>query len=271
MSAACDWRGVAEAIRRAATRRGRSGSGCSVVEGVRLHERALRGGAAVDSVLLGESFRVEPGKRGARLIGELRIATKALVVAPDDAVRELTEGRETGLVGLIRIPGAPGLRELLRRPTERPQALLVGVEIEDPGNVGALTRTALASGARALVGVGMTDPWHPRAVRTSRGSVFKLPLPLYDTAGALLAELRSAGVRCLGMVSSGGTALDELVFDTRTVAFFLGSEAFGLTSELKGDLEDRVTVPMVCEVDSFSVNAAAAVALYEFYRQTRQR
>ena len=267
MKATRDWRGVAEDVRRAATRRGRARLGCCAVEGLRLHERALRAGARVESVLLGESFRSDPGERGKHLVDELQASAGKLLVVPDDVVLELTEGREAGLVGLVGLPKVPVLKELLARPADTPPVLLVAVEIEDPGNVGALARTALASGAVALVGVGITDPWHPRAVRTSMGSVFKLPLPVYETVAPLLAELASLGARTLGAVTTGGTTIHQVVFDRRPVAFFLGSEAFGLSGELKQQLEGLVSAPMVPDVDSFSVNAAAAVVLYEFARQ----
>jgi TrmH family RNA methyltransferase len=268
MSAKPDWRGVAEDLRRTATRRGRAGLGCCTVEGLRLHERALRGGARIESALLGESFHRDPGRRGRQLLDELQASTSRLIVVPDEAVRELTDGREAGLVGLVRLPQVPALKELFDRQVGTPQGLLVGVEIEDPGNGGALARTALASGALALVAVGITDPWHPRAVRTSRGSVFKLPLPIYATVDALLVELDALGARTLGTVTTGGRTIHQVTFDRRPVAFFLGSEAFGLTADLKQKLESLVSVPMVPGVDSFSVNAAAAVVLYEFGRQT---
>ena len=188
---------------------------------------------------------------------------------PDETVLELTEGREAGLVGLVRIPRSPGLPELAPSRGDAPPVLLVAVDIEDPGNVGALARTALASGALALVGVGITDPWHPRAVRTSMGSVFKLPLPIYDSVAPLLADLRAIKARSLGAVTSGGTSVRETPFERCPHAFFLGSEAFGLSTELTQQLDGTVSIPMASGVDSFSVNAAAAVLLYEFVRQAR--
>ena len=72
-----------------------------------------------------------------------------------------------------------------------------------------------------------------------------------------------------GMVAGEFCNIHRVAFDRRPVAFFLGSEALGLSEELTKQLESRVSVPMVRGVDSFSVNAAAAVLLYEFARQTQ--
>lgn len=268
-AASRDWRGVAEDIRRAATRRGRATSGCCAVEGLRLHERALRAGARVETVLLGEGLRDRGDERGRELIGHLEESETRVLVVPDAALLELTEGREAGLVGLVALPRVPALKDLLASPGTPPQVLLVAVDIEDPGNVGALARTALASGAVALVGVGITDGWHPRAVRTSMGSVFKLALPTYTDVTPLLAELDSLGTRCLAAVTSGGTPVQRISFDGRPLAFFLGSEAFGLPDGLTALLHEKVSIPMASGVDSFSVNAAAAVLLYESIRRSR--
>ena len=81
------------------------------------------------------------------------------------------------------------------RGTPRPPSLLrAAIGSTDPGSVGALTRTAHAAGARALLCAGASDPYHPRATRISRGSIFRLPVVADDTAAALLADLRGCGV-----------------------------------------------------------------------------
>jgi TrmH family RNA methyltransferase len=234
-----------------------------------LHERALRAGVWLDSVLVAEARARRGGERAQALLDELRSCAGTVVhVVSESTLLELTEGREDTFVGLARLPAAPILERLLTDSGYGPPLLLVAVDVDDPGNVGALARTALASGAVALIGVGITDAWHPRAIRTSMGSVFKLPLPLYDSPATLLAELGALGVRSLGAATSTGRPLPEVVFDKSPVAFWLGSEAFGLSTGLVQELDGVVSVPMVPEVDSYSVNAAAAILLYEFRRQT---
>ena len=143
----------------------------------------------------------------------------------------------------------------------------VAVDVEDPGNVGALTRTALASGAVALAAIGVSDPYHPRAVRTSRGSLFKLPIVRYTSAEPLLDELAKLSVRTFGAVSSGGVAPFEDPPDADPLAIFLGNEAFGLPARIRDRMDRLLTIPMRPGVDSFSVNAVAAILLYEARRR----
>ncbi len=75
-------------------------------------------------------------------------------------------------------------------------------------------------------------------------------------------QLRSAGIRSYGAVSSGGIPPWQ-VDHSVPGAFLLGSEAFGLAPELASQLDATVTIPMPSLVDSYSVNAAAAILLYE--------
>jgi TrmH family RNA methyltransferase len=177
---------------------------------------------------------------------------------------ELTAGRGTGsIVGLVRRAQLPSLAEILAGIEGGPRVVVVAVDIEDPGNVGALVRTALASGAAAFLEVGASDAHHPRAVRTSMGSVFKLPILGFATVRELLGEVDRAGLRKIGALSRGGDPPHTLAPGGGGVALFLGAEAFGLPPEVVAAMDAAVSVPMASGVDSLSVNAAAAVILYE--------
>lgn len=280
-----DWRGVEVDIRRAASAGGRADIGRFSLEGTRIFERALEAGVAVEAALVSESYRQDPSERIQRLIAGLERVGCAVYTVPDDVVLRLTDGRGNGdVLGLVRIPPQPELADVLeaRPPTStepgtrppaaaaggpEPGTLLVGVEIEDPGNVGAMVRTARASGA-AFAGVGITDPFHPKAVRTSMGNLFKGPVLRFATVAPLLDELGRLGARTLGAVSRGGIPLPEVLLGDRAVAVFMGSEAFGLPDEVKRAMDTLVTIPMATDVSSLSVNAAAAVLLYELRRRS---
>jgi TrmH family RNA methyltransferase len=231
-------------------------------------ERALRAGASLKGVLLSESFREDPSPRIGELLKALATCGCRCETAPDPVLDDLTAGRGIGaVVGLVRLPQRLSLDEILRHRGTQRSTLLVGVDVEDPGNVGALVRTALASGAVAFVGVGISDVFHPRAVRTSMGSLFKLPVLRYESVAPLFAELAGKGLVKLGAVSRAGTPLPMLRCEGRGVAVFVGGEALGLSEEVAAAMDTLATVPMAPGVDSFSVNAAAAVILYEIARR----
>jgi TrmH family RNA methyltransferase len=165
---------------------------------------------------------------------------------------------------------------LVRRPDPPPGAglaepgavpLVVGaVGIQDPGNLGSLLRTADAAGATAfVVAQGSADPFHPRAVRATMGSIFRLPLFL-DTARNLFRQLRERGLRLIGAQPDAGLPYDRCDL-ARPTAILLGSEGTGLPRWLRDQLDESVHVPMREGVDSLSVGAAAAVVLFEAARQ----
>lgn len=248
---------------RVASAGGREELGLYSLEGTRLLERALRAGAPLRAVLCGRTYAASAEPRVQDLLGALEGVE--LHVLEDEELRRRTQGRSFGeVLALVERPVEPELEPVLReeRPGFRP-TLLVVVDADDPGNVGALVRTALATGALALVAVGLTDPLHPKAVRTSMGSVFRLPVLRRHSPGALLTELRAAGVRSVAAVCEGGSSPGQLAASASPTALWVGSEAHGLPPDLPALLEERATIPMPPGVDSLSVNAAAAVLLHD--------
>lgn len=269
-----DWQGAASQYQRAVSPRGRAVAGGIPLEGFRLVERALAAGHVPSVVIAAATLLADPPPRFARVLEKLAaLPHTTCVAAPADAVAALVEGRTFGdIVALVPAPAPLDLDDALRQ-THRPAALLVAAEIQDPGNTGALIRTALAGGVAGFVALGGADPFHPKAIRTSMGSIFRLPvlhLPL-EEAGTLRSACGRAGVPLVGLVTSGGEALWDVPTEGRRPALVVGGEAFGLSPPVRGLMDLLGTIPMAERVDSFSVNAAAAIALYEWRRRTPPR
>lgn len=263
--------GLIAMIRRVHSVPGRRRSGVYSIEGTRLVERALRAGAPLEAVLVAEQFARSADSRHRRLLDELAAAGCPVSVAPNDTLAKLTEGRDLGqILGLVTLPPRVRLSDLLSsRPStnNEPHAVarrlfLAAVDIVDPGNVGALTRTAHAGGAAALLAVGKSDPYHPRATRISRGSIFKLPVVQYDTAGEMIDDLRGQSAAIVGTAAGGAIPLPRFHWPAQDTAILMGNEAEGLPAAVQAALDHAVTIPMPDGVDSYSVNAAAAIMLY---------
>lgn len=265
MSPKSSWSSVIENVRRAMSPRGRAQLGLFVVEGTRLLERAVKAGHPPRQVAISEKLLRSDDPRVSKLVSQLNQAHSELVPVPDGVMLELAEGRNSGaLVGLCELPLSPTLAELAERSQSGRGPVVVLVDVEEPGNVGALCRTALAANACGLVAVGVSDPFHPKAVRTAMGSLFKLPIARESDAGSVVQALQS--LRRFGAVSQGGSILWETQV-TGGCALFVGNEANGLSAEVLAELDLGLTIPMRDGVDSFSVNAALAIVLYEMARQ----
>jgi RNA methyltransferase, TrmH family len=256
-----------EDVRRVSTARGRARVGAFSVEGRRLLERATRAGWTPRELIVGTSWRRETP--GLEPLLELVVAAGARChEAPDADLLALSEGRHSGLLtALFALPPEPSLVDLLAPAST--VVLLVIVDVVEPGNVGALIRTALASGASGAICVGSTDPFHPKAVRTSLGSLFKLPFVRQASSEGLLESLRARGIHSLATVARDGVSLDRAVWPRGSLALLVGNEGKGLPERLRDGADGRISIELSNAADSFSVNAASAVCLYEVRRRQR--
>lgn len=262
------WRGVLADIGRTRTAQGRARLGKYTIEGTRLHERALRAGVTVETAMTTQSYATRSDERVGKLLSDLNSSGCAVHVVPDEVLLDLTEGRDNGaIVGLVSLPVQQSIDQALEALTSQPGLILVAAEVEDPGNVGAMIRTALAAGASAFAAIGISDPYHPKAVRTSMGAVFRLPILRCEGTKPLVEGLRGRGVATVGAVSRGGIEPERVDPQRASLAVLVGSEAFGLPVETCEALDYLVSIPMSSRVDSFSANAAAAILLYALRRR----
>jgi TrmH family RNA methyltransferase len=150
-----------------------------------------------------------------------------------------------------------------------PHLLAVLVEPNEPGNVGAVIRTADAAGADAVMVVAGVDPHNGKAVRASAGSVFHLPV----VECRELPDLRPGGLRVLATTGAGDRDLDDLEDDgslAAPTAWLFGSEAHGLAPTALAAADETVRVPIHGRAESLNLAAAAAVCLYASARAQRR-
>jgi tRNA G18 (ribose-2'-O)-methylase SpoU len=260
-----NWPRVVADYRRALSVTGRQQLGLFAIEGFRLLERAIACGTPLAHVLVCQSDFDTPTPRLLALLGRVGELDSPLTLVPDNVLGELTEGRTFGAVlALAAIRQPPELAELLAAWEQSParRKLLVLEELMDPGNVGALMRTAHALGVEAVVALRGTDPLHPRSARTSMGSVFRVPVIRWESTETLLALLRKHGVLTIGAATEACVLLPEARFESKAMALFVGNEGKGISPGLRDSLDQLVAIPMGDAIDSFSVNAATAVILY---------
>lgn len=264
--AAPEWRILVQLLKQLAVPKGRAATGLFSLEGYRSMERALRNQAPIREVLVSERFASADTARERAILTEVDARSLPLRVAPDAEVAALTGGRGLGEVfAVMPLPVEPAWEDFVR---EKGRSLvLVGWNIGDPGNVGAVIRSALAAGASGFVAVGSSDPWHPKSVRTSMGSLFALPIRRVNEDAEWLQTLKQFGFESLATVCRDAEPLPDVRLRGERTALVLGSEAFGLPDELVDRLDRRITIPMPSGVDSYSINAAAAVLAYTLMRK----
>ncbi len=244
-------------------RRDREKAGRFLAEGPQAVREALAAGAVRDI------FVTEDGRRRHRDL--LHGASSAhFSVVTDEAMAALADTvTPQGVIAVCDLRDVPLDAALARRP----KLVAVAVEIRDPGNAGTILRTADAAGATAVVFAGdAVDPYNPKCVRASAGSLFHLDVVRAPDASAALAALRGAGLRTLATSGYGATDLDDLLDDgslAQPTAWLFGSEAHGLPDELRDAADAAVRVPIHGRAESLNLAAAAAVCLYATARAQR--
>ncbi len=152
---------------------------------------------------------------------------------------------------------------------ELPDQCLVAVAAgtQDPGNLGSMIRTAHAVGATGLVVLGNTvDPYSPKVVRATMGSLFSVTVVVRREYDEFLAWCRERDVTVVGATVGS----DELLFDAEfppRMAALLGSETQGLPDELENADIRKIRIPMPGGAESLNVSVAAGVVMYEYRRQ----
>jgi RNA methyltransferase, TrmH family len=223
-------------------------------------------GEAVAAGLTLEYVAVDPDRVTAADLDALSRAVPAdrLVRVSRSVLEAMSPVRTpTGIVALAARPHQPS-GDLLRAAT----ALLVGaVDIQDPGNLGAIIRAAEAGGASGVLTTpGGADPFGWKAVRGAMGSAFRLPVIRLSSAIEMVDQGRAAGLQVVAAVGHGQTPMHVVDF-TRPTLIVLGSEGQGLPPALVEAADVRVSIPMTPPVESLNVAVAAALLVYEARRQ----
>ena len=234
-----------------------------MAEGIHLAQDALAARAVIEGAVA--SPRLLETIEGRDLAKRIAALNTETLEASDDVLEGLTDARSPQPIVLIVRRRAPTLDDAASGRGS-PALLVIACGVQDPGNLGALLRSADAAGATGFVATsGSASLTHPRAVRASSGAIFRIPAAEGDL-GEVLGQIESRGLVAAGATPRDGIAYHE--FDWRpAAALLLGGEGSGLPRSAEAKLGARLTVPMAKGVESLSVNAAAAVMLFEAARQ----
>jgi TrmH family RNA methyltransferase len=158
--------------------------------------------------------------------------------------------------------------QILRLPDPAINTIGLVVEtLQDPGNLGTIIRTAVATGVEGLwLSADSVAPDHPKVLRASAGQWFRLPMAVDHDLGAQLTNWQQGGVQLVA--TSSHATLDYWAIDfTQPTILVLGNEGAGLSESLQNQATVKVRIPMMGGVESLNVGVSAALLLYEAQRQ----
>lgn len=251
-------------LRDLADRPAREQEGRMVVEGVRLVAEVLDARVPVELLL----YDPAEGTRDARLAALVSKASAAgarLIEAEPHVIAAASQvDTPQGVLAVVEIP-KPELSAILGRPD---LLLVVADRIQDPGNLGTIIRVADAAGATGVVATrGTVDPYNPKAVRASMGSLFHVPVVVAERED-LMRNLKDRGIRILVADQRGAVDYTAASYDPPLAVVF-GGEAEGAHPQWKEAAVTSVRIPLYGRAESLNVAIATALLLYEA-RRTRE-
>jgi RNA methyltransferase, TrmH family len=229
-----------------------------LLDGVHLVTEALGAGIRVREAAV-TNGRPELADLAERLRAhDVPVATVSAVV-----MQALSPVRSASpVVALAERPIAAGRRVYGDTPL-----VIIAIDVQDPGNVGAIVRVAEAGGASGVVCAGAcADPFGWKALRGSMGSALRLPILVHRDVHEAIDEARRHRCRIVATTPRGGRPLFDA--DLRgPIAVLMGGEGPGLAPSQIEAADERVMIPMQSPVESLNTAVAAALIAYEARRQ----
>lgn len=170
-----------------------------------------------------------------------------------------------GILALVSMPSYP----LERIVEDDRRSILLLDNLRDPGNLGTIMRTAEGAGMSGVIlSKESVDLFNPKTVRSTMGSIFRVPFYYADDLPEVVDTLKEKGIPVYGTMMQGSMIYDEV--DYRSGAgIVIGNEANGISDKVAEHLTGKIRIPMAGSLESLNAAVAAAILMYEIARQKR--
>ena len=233
-------------------RRERKKTGLFLLEGARLCADAAQNGAAVETLFVTQ----EAAAKYAAEYDAVSCAARSVYHISDAVAEKLSDTlHPQGVFCVCRMPEAV--------PAVDPDGLYVFLDnIQNPDNLGAVSRTAEALGFSGLIVSAGCDIYSPKALRASMGALLRFPVIVAENGAALLRECGEKGMRLLATVPDRDAADITKITLSSGAVLVIGNEGSGVSEETLALCSDRVTIPMAGRAESLNAAAAAAISMF---------
>ena len=163
-----------------------------------------------------------------------------------------------GIIGIAKIP-------VIDSKVSNKGRYIALENIADPSNLGAISRTAEALGVSGIIlSANSIDPYSPKAIRSSMGTLLRMPLFITDNITQFIKENKLRSFACV--VDSDAKKINSIGFSDGDV-IMIGNEANGLTDEAKNNAFSKITIPMLGKAESLNAAVAASIAMWEMMKE----
>lgn len=237
----------------------------NTVFGIRPVLEAIESGRTIERVFIKKDA-------DGQLISELREIVRRKKIkmqeVPVEKLNRLVKGNHQGVVAQMSAIEYAGLTDILEgiSPEETP-LIVVCDSITDVRNFGAIARSAECAGAHGIiVSIKNAAPVNADAIKTSAGALYRIPVCRVGSIRNTLKTLQSEGMQVVAASEKSRKIIYDADF-TKPTVFVMGSEDTGISKEVLKICDEQLAIPIVGDIESLNVSAAAAVMLFEVVRQ----
>ncbi|MGI6570599.1 MAG: TrmH family RNA methyltransferase [Caldicoprobacterales bacterium] len=232
-----------------------------IAEGQKMVEEALKSDFALDMLIFSEAWSDHP-----LAVQALESGIRCIIVK-EKLFKSLSDTQSPQ--GVLAVAGQREY-DFQKALKQNPGFLVILDGIKDPGNLGTIIRTIDAAGGDGVVLINdCVDPYNPKAVRATMGSVFRVPIYREGRSSELLEKTAEAGFHIAASDLCG-----EDVFAWKggcdRIALIIGSESHGISREVKSYAHSLVKIPMKGGAESLNASVAAGILIYEIFRKGRK-
>ena len=171
-----------------------------------------------------------------------------------------------GVMAVVKMPEYE-LSEIISKDHAH---VLILESIQDPGNLGTMITTGEGAGITGIIMNKTTvDVFNPKTVRSTMGSLYRVPFVVVDDLGKTLEELKNNGISLYAAHLKGTLSYDEPDY-TSACGFLIGNEGNGLSDEIANCADEYIRIPMEGKVESLNAAISATLLMYECNRQRRK-
>ena len=187
-------------------------------------------------------------------------------VVTEEQMKKLTDTvTPQGILCVVRQPSYT-MEDIINHPGHR--LLMILEDIQDPGNLGTIFRTAEGAGASGIIMTkGCADLFNPKVVRSTMGSIYRVPFFVTDDIEQTISLVKKAQIEVFAAHLKGEHFYDEIEY--KDAAFLIGNEGRGLKDSTASLADTYIKIPMSGELESLNASMAAGILMYEHNRQIR--
>lgn len=232
-----------------------------VTEGIKMFEEAKAGGYLIKAYV-SESYYEEKRKEDGQYFNGF-----AYEVVADGVLKEASDTlTPQGIMAIVQKPDF-SLDGILSDPKAN---LVLLEDIRDPGNLGTIVRTAEGAGVTGIILTKTSvDMYNPKVIRSTMGSIYRMPFVYVEDFKETIIKLKQKNISIYAAHLKGIKNYDDINYKEKC-GILIGNEANGLSDEIAALSDEYIKIPMSGSVESLNAAIAAAILMYEVYRQRRK-